>query len=53
MPRTVQIPETLLRDLVRYHWADDRDPELVSRIREGLAAKVEAMARREEFRKPR
>ena len=46
----VQIPEELFLDLVRFHWMDDKSPELVARIKDGLEVKVKAMAKRQQYR---
>lgn len=50
--RSVQIPYDLLADLCRYHLADiTDDPELESRIRAGLRAKMDSTAARERYAK--
>lgn len=51
MSKTVQIPEELFYDLIKYHSLDLRDPELKLRIRSGLEAKLDKMADRERYRK--
>ena len=43
---TVQIPQDLFMDLLRYHVAEISDPEIAARIRRGLMEKVDAIARR-------
>ena len=48
----VQIPYELLADLCRYHLAGIADdPELESRIRAGLRAKMDSTAARERYAK--
>ena len=48
----VQIPYELLADLCRYHLAGIADdPELESRIRTGLRAKMDSTAARERYAK--
>lgn len=50
--RSVQIPYDLLADLCRYHLADiTDDPELESRIRASLRAKMDSTAARERYAK--
>lgn len=48
----VQIPYELLTDLCRYHLAEiTDDPELETRIRVGLRAKMNSTAARERYAK--
>ena len=50
--RNVQIPYDLLTDLCRYHLAGiTDDPELETRIRAGLRAKMDSTAARERYAK--
>lgn len=50
--RSVQIPYDLLTDLCRYHLAGIADdPELETRIRAGLRAKMDSTAARERYAK--
>lgn len=50
--RSVQIPYDLLADLCRYHLAGiTDDPELETRIRAGLHAKMDSTAARERYAK--
>lgn len=50
--RSVQIPYDLLADLCRYHLAGiTDDPELETRIRAGLRAKMDSTAARERYAK--
>ena len=50
--RSVQIPYDLLADLCRYHLAGiPDDPELETRIRAGLRAKMDSTAARERYAK--
>lgn len=51
MSKTVQIPEELFYDLIKYHSLDLREPELTLRIRSGLEEKLNKMADRERYRK--
>lgn len=45
-PKTVQIPEALFIDLLKYHlWSLD-DDEIAARIQRGLQDKVDAIIRR-------
>lgn len=43
------IPDALLTDLIRYHLLDLKDLETENRIKSALEAKVEAIARRQEY----
>lgn len=47
--KTIQIPESLFMQLVRYHWLDDRTPELEEAIRDGLSSKIDKMAARDAY----
>lgn len=50
--KSVQIPYDLLADLCRYHLAGIADdPELETRIRAGLRAKMDSTAARERYAK--
>lgn len=50
--KSVQIPYDLLADLCRYHLAGIADdPELETRIRTGLRAKMDSTAARERYAK--
>lgn len=49
--KTVQIPEDLFYDLIKYHSLDMRDPELKLRIRSGLEEKLDKMAARTRYAK--
>lgn len=50
-PANVQIPYDLLTDLCRYHLAGITDPEIETRIRAGLRAKMDSTAARERYSK--
>ena len=43
------IPDALLTDLIRYHLLDLKDLETENRIKSALEAKVEAIARCQEY----
>lgn len=45
--KSVQIPAALFVQLISYHVYGRRDPALAEVIREGLDAKLEALARRQ------
>ena len=45
-PKTVQIPEALFIDLLKYHLLDLADEETAARIRKGLQDKMDAITRR-------
>ena len=47
--KNYMIPEDLFLDLVKWHLLDVQDPEREERIRAGLAAKMEADARRRDY----
>lgn len=47
--KNYMIPEDLFIDLVKWHLLDVQDPEREERIRAGLAAKMEADARRRDY----
>lgn len=49
MARNVQIPMDLFVQLIRYHYLEDDNPELLPAIRKGLEDKLEAIIRHETY----
>ena len=47
MGKNVQIPMDLFLLLVRYHYLEDDDPQLLPGIRKALESKLESMIKRE------
>ena len=49
MGKSVQIPEELFYDVLRWFWADQQDEERRDRIKAQLAEKVDAMSKRQQY----
>ena len=48
--KSYMIPEDLFLELVKYHLLDLQEPERAERIRNGLSAKMQADARRRDYK---
>lgn len=47
--KSVQIPESLFFDLVRWFWAEQQTADREQRIKDELAKKVTAMSKRQQY----